>query len=71
MTILLRSDNVAKGKNAGIGGIIAGAGIIFFILVFMLIGTLPFEITSTEQSIMYLTSVLVMLAGIVLVITDF
>jgi len=61
---------MGKHKTAGLGGIILGAGIIFMILIFMLIGTIPFQLTGTEQAILYLSAVMIMLAGLTLIITD-
>ena len=61
---------MAKSKVGGIGGIILGAGILFFILVFLLIGSIPFQLTNTEQAVLYMASLLIMLSGLVIVITD-
>ena len=67
---LIIGEQMAKSKSMGIGGIILGAGILFFILVFLLIGSIPFQLTGTEQAILYMASLLIMLSGLVIIITD-
>ncbi len=48
------------------GGIIVVIGMIFFVLFLMLIPTLPFQISETEQALMYMMSFVIVIAGLVL-----
>ncbi len=57
-------------NSVGIGSLIILIGMIFFLLFIMLIPTLPFEVTATEQAVMYFTSFLIVIAGIILVVKD-
>ncbi len=52
----------------GFGMVLIGMGIIFFILFLMIIPSLPFQITQTEQIILYLFAFLMLVGGMVLVI---
>jgi len=61
---------MGKKTTGGLGGIILGAGIIFMILIFLLIASIPFQINATEQAILYLSAMMIMLAGLVIVVTD-
>jgi len=57
-----------NNSNQGMGGIIVVVGIIFFVLFLMLIPTLPFQVSNTEQALMYLMSFVIIMAGLVLTI---
>jgi hypothetical protein len=58
-----------KKQHDGMGMVVVALGLLFFIMTILLISTLPFEITATEQAVLYLTSVVVILAGIVLMVS--
>ena len=55
-----------SNPNQGMGGIIVVIGMIFFVLFLMLIPTLPFQISETEQALMYMMSFVIVIAGLVL-----
>lgn len=55
-----------SNPNQGMGGIVVVIGIIFFVLFLMLIPNLPFQISETEQALMYLMSFVIVIAGLVL-----
>ena len=61
---------MGKKTIGGLGGIILGAGIIFMILIFLLIASIPFQLTGTEQALLYMASMMIMLSGLVILITD-
>lgn len=49
-----------RGKSVPLGSILIGAVFIFFILVLMMIPSLPFEVTNEEQLVLYAISFIVM-----------
>ena len=57
-----------KNRNEGFGLILIGMALIMFVLFLMMIPVLPFEITVTEQSLMYLFAFMLLMSGLALVI---
>lgn len=60
---------MARRRNStGFASLIVVIGMIFFALFALMIPNLPFQVTATEQALMYFTSLLIVLAGVILAV---